>query len=279
LWIEEKTDGKTKASDVVSFDPNTEGVVLILEKLKSLKAGRSLIVNALQPSDLEKFALAALQAQRPILYRTAASFINAFVGIAPKPLLTKADLMVRTDVSDTLKVSDTLGGLIVVGSHVPKTTAQLNELVKSDIEPVELDIYQFFMGDTQQILTSVLTEIEEILRGGENVVLYTSRNVVLGKNAAESLQLSLQISAGLVWIVKNLSVRPKLLIAKGGITSSDLATKALGVKRAICLGQIAAGVPVWQLGAEAKFPDLPYIIFPGNVGSDTDLRNVYDTLK
>jgi uncharacterized protein YgbK (DUF1537 family) len=187
--------------------------------------------------------------------------------------------MVRTDVSDTLKVSDTLGGLIVVGSHVPKTTAQLNELVKSDIEPVELDIYQFFMGDTQQILTSVLTEIEEILRGGENVVLYTSRNVVLGKNAAESLQLSLQISAGLVWIVKNLSVRPKLLIAKGGITSSDLATKALGVKRAICLGQIAAGVPVWQLGAEAKFPDLPYIIFPGNVGSDTDLRNVYDTLK
>jgi uncharacterized protein YgbK (DUF1537 family) len=268
LWIEEKTGGKTKASEVVSFSPNTEGVDFSIEKLKSLKANSSLIVNALQPSDLETFALAALQAQRPILYRTAASFINAFAGITPKPLLTKADL--------PPSVSEAIGGLVVVGSHVPKTSAQLTELLKTDIEPIELSVDNLTqVGNLHQ----VVIKIEEILRGGKNVVLYTARQVVLGKTAEESLQISTAISENLVTIVKNLSIRPKFLIAKGGITSSDLATKALGVKRAICLGQIAAGVPVWQLGNEAKFSHLPYIIFPGNVGSDEDLRKVYEALK
>ena len=63
-----------------------------------------------------------------------------------------------------------------------------------------------------------------------------------------------------------LSVRPAFLIAKGGITSSDIGVHALGVKRALILGQAAPGVPVWQTGPESKFPGLSYIIFPGNVG-------------
>ena len=32
------------------------------------------------------------------------------------------------------------------------------------------------------------------------------------------------------------------------------------------LGQIAPGVPVWKLGEGSKYPGMPYIIFPGNVG-------------
>jgi len=38
------------------------------------------------------------------------------------------------------------------------------------------------------------------------------------------------------------------------------------VKRALVLGQILPGIPVWELGAETKFPGLPYVVFPGNVG-------------
>ena len=51
------------------------------------------------------------------------------------------------------------------------------------------------------------------------------------------------------------------MVAKGGITSSDVGVKALRVKCAKVLGQIRPGIPVWQTGAESLFPGTPYIIF------------------
>ena len=72
-------------------------------------------------------------------------------------------------------------------------------------------------------------------------------------------------------IVQQLTVRPRYLIAKGGITSSDLATRGLGVKRALVAGQLLPGIPVWRPGAEAKFPELNYVVFPGNVGGPNAL--------
>jgi hypothetical protein len=51
---------------------------------------------------------------------------------------------------------------------------------------------------------------------------------------------------------------------KGGITSSDLATKALEARRAKVMGQALAGVPLWQLGPESRHPGVPYIVFPGH---------------
>jgi uncharacterized protein YgbK (DUF1537 family) len=61
------------------------------------------------------------------------------------------------------------------------------------------------------------------------------------------------------------------LIAKGGITSSDVATQALNVSRAVVMGQLLPGVPVWQLGAESRYPGLAYVVFPGNVGRSKSL--------
>ena len=87
-----------------------------------------------------------------------------------------------------------------------------------------------------------------------------------GEGGAGDLHLSVEIARALTGVVAGLSVQPAFLIAKGGITSSDIGVEALGVKRALILGQAAPGVPVWQTGAESKFPGLSYIIFPGNVG-------------
>lgn len=74
------------------------------------------------------------------------------------------------------------------------------------------------------------------------------------------------VSDALVEIVRALAIRPRFVIAKGGITSSDVATRGLGVRRALVRGQILPGVPVWRLGAEARWPELDYVVFPGNVG-------------
>jgi uncharacterized protein YgbK (DUF1537 family) len=73
-------------------------------------------------------------------------------------------------------------------------------------------------------------------------------------------------------------VRPGFIIAKGGITASDVGTKALRVRRATVMGQIKPGVPVWMTDSGSKFPHMPYVIFPGNVGETATLREAVENL-
>ena len=94
----------------------------------------------------------------------------------------------------------------------------------------------------------------------------------------DELRLSVKISDAVQSLVGRLSVTPSFVIAKGGITSSDVGTKALAVKKANVLGQIKPGIPVWQTGQESKFPMTPYVIFPGNVGEITTLKEAVEVL-
>jgi uncharacterized protein YgbK (DUF1537 family) len=64
------------------------------------------------------------------------------------------------------------------------------------------------------------------------------------------------------------------VITKGGITSSDIATRALGIRRSLALGQVLPGVPAIRCGDQTKWPGLPLIIFPGNVGQEDALTQV-----
>jgi uncharacterized protein YgbK (DUF1537 family) len=102
---------------------------------------------------------------------------------------------------------------------------------------------------------------------------------VAGKDSKSSLEIGQKISQGLIKIVQRIQSAPRYILAKGGITSSDIATRALNVKKALVLGQILPGVPVWKLGAESRFPNLAYIVFPGNVGDDHALVDVVRQLK
>ena len=110
---------------------------------------------------------------------------------------------------------------------------------------------------------------------------YTRRKLLSfqGDTKEEALLRSLKISEGVQGLVSGLSVPPAFLIAKGGITSSDIGTKALKVRRAEVMGQILPGIPVWKTGPESRFPEIPYVIFPGNVGSETDLRRAVEILE
>jgi len=74
-------------------------------------------------------------------------------------------------------------------------------------------------------------------------------------------------------------VRPRFIIAKGGVTSSDIASGGLGVRRAVVRGQVLPGVPVWRLGTETRFPGLNYVVFPGNVGQTKSLAEAFQKLS
>src|SRR5205814_10635762 len=100
-----------------------------------------------------------------------------------------------------------------------------------------------------------------------------------GQNPTASLAICRQVSASLVEILDRITVRPRFIVAKGGITSSDVATRALRVSRAMVLGQIIPGVPLWRLGEESRWPGLSYVSFPGNLGGPTALQDALDKLS
>ncbi len=276
-WVEEKTKGDVRASEVVSLsieDLRYGGPERVTEQLTTLRNGNICIVNAASMRDLQVFVLGLLRAEalgKRFLYRTAASFVQVRAGLAPRPLLQRSDF----------DLSFGSGGLIVVGSYVPRTTTQIQTLITgSDICSLEVAV-EALLDDAQwqQETKHLAQRTDRLLRSGCTVMLYTSRQLVTGANAEHSLNIGRRVSEGLVSIVRAISTRPRYLIAKGGITSSDVAMYGLGVKRAMVMGQILPGVPVWQLGPESRFPGLVYVVFPGNVGDPQSLLKVVQILS
>jgi uncharacterized protein YgbK (DUF1537 family) len=177
--------------------------------------------------------------------------------------------------------NDAAGGLIVVGSHVPRTTSQLTYLLQQGgVTQVELSVTAL-LSETQRADTIARTAraVDISLQRGDDVVVFTSRELVTGADAATTLTIGQRVSDGLVTLLQTLTTRPRYILAKGGITSSDVATKGLGVRRAMVLGQVLPGVPVWQLGPETRYPGLSYIVFPGNVGGPEAVGQVVMDLR
>ena len=270
-YVAEKTHGAFPKESVtcIGLDELRSGKVdKIAKRLENVRDFNKVIVNAIDYVDVEIFALALIKAYaagKNFIFRTAAAFTKVIGGVANKPLLTKPELV---------EENNPHGGLIIVGSHVKKTTAQLDELKKlSSVEFIEFDVSDLSAVD------KIIRRAEENISRGQTTAIYTSRVVLTAGSEEKNLQLSVKISDALTSIVNRLNVRPKFLIAKGGITSSDVGTKGLSVKKALVLGQVAPGIPVWKIGSESKFPGMSYIIFPGNVGAVDTLRKIVETLN
>ncbi|NDJ62419.1 MAG: hypothetical protein GYB67_14925 [Chloroflexi bacterium] len=276
-WVEEKTDGQIKAGTVAALSLDlirTGGPDAVADYLLALDRGMTCIINAAVERDLAVVVLGILRAEaqgRRFMYRTAASIVPLRAGIESKPLLTLADLA----------LPDSGGGLVVVGSYVPKSTAQVNCLLEqTDATPIEIRVRALLADDAQAAeIERVARAADAALTRGEDVVIYTSRELVTGADAESSLSIGTRISESVTAIVSHIRIRPRYLLPKGGITSSDVATVSCGVKRAMVLGQILPGVPVWRLGDESRYPGLVYIIFPGNVGDACSIADVVNRLK
>jgi uncharacterized protein YgbK (DUF1537 family) len=234
------------------------------------------IVNAADYEDAKVVVIAlvrAMKAGKHFMFRSAAALTKIIGGVSDRGLLTKEEL---------IKEESNYGGLIMIGSHVKKTTEQFEALKTCDfIEFIEFNVHLVLQPEEFQAeIQRVIETSERLIRAGQTVAVYTKRERLdLGENKQEEeLKLSVQISDAVTSIVKRLSVRPRFLIAKGGITSSDIGTNGLGVKRAVVAGQIKPGIPVWWTGDESKFPGMAYVIFPGNVGTKTTLKEVAELL-
>jgi uncharacterized protein YgbK (DUF1537 family) len=279
VFVAEKSGGTIRPEDVRSIslaDIRLGGPARVREVLASVAGGAWVVVNATEYSDLETVARSVLDAEREgqsFLFRTGPSFVRALSGLGPKPPLRGAQIW-----GDGRRGGH---GLVVVGSHVGQTSRQVAALrARASTTDIELDV-PAVLGGGPDVAAATARRVTGALAESD-VLLYTSRAVVAGRDAADSLAIARTVSAALSRIVRDaLAARPAWVIAKGGITSHDVMLHGLGIRRAEVAGQLFPGtISVFRpLDAAAEAVGMPYVVFAGNVGGDGTLAQVVAILN
>lgn len=284
-WVAERTDRRVSSRQVRSItltDLRTGGADRVAAILSEGPVGTVVAADAVTDGDLALLAMGVAIARadgRDILHRSGPSILAPLAGQRRAAPLTVDDL--ATEVASQPDTDQRGGGLTVVGSHTSVSTAQL-EVLLSAHDPFHVEL------DVDAALDEPTTEIERVVaalsahRATGDVVVSTTRSRRDAATPAASLALARAIGDALVEVVRRTvdEVAPSYVVAKGGITSSTVATDALGVRHATVIGQmIVGGLPVWRLPEGSRCPGLPYVIFPGNVGDGETLATTVGTLR
>ena len=282
-WVEEKTAGAVSAADVAVIDLATlrTDEDAVVAALSAARDRTPIAVDCVEENDLLLLARALQRAEdagATFVYRVGPPFVRARIGQAPRAPLSAAEARPADFAPD----SDAAGGLIVVGSHVGLTGRQVDALRAATATPeVVLDVPAVL--DPARRDAHVLAVAERAagaLRSG-NVVVRRGGAFVAGRNAEESLDFARRVSAAVVEVVQRIVAArcPRFVIAKGGITSSDVAGRGLGINRALVRGPMLPGiVSLWE-PQDGPAAGVPYIVFAGNVGDDDSLARVVATLN
>ena len=276
-WVAEKSNGGWPAEKVKLLPASQSSKKGdLLDSLEALRPGETGVVNAAHYADLDASAFAIWQwlAHRgtsSVVIRSSSSILPSLLGQVPQDLLSAHDL----------KGSNAAGGLVVVGSFVPTSTRQLAVLRAGLPEhmAIELDPERLLELSSEAYSQELSSQVNASLAGGHLTVLYTSRRLVKTEDKEGHLSLGQQISATLVEVIQSLAQAPSFLVAKGGITSHVLATEGLGMQTGQVRGQVLPGVPLWEMGPEARFPGMSYVVFPGNVGEEDSLLRLCQNLE
>lgn len=288
-YVAEKTNGRIEARHVERFlledirRGSLDGDEAFIDRLLGLKDNVCCVVDAEYQSDLDYFARqlqhVASTYNRRFLFRSAASLLTALARLPPQPIPPE-------DMGRYVRTSSP--GVVLVGSHVVKTTRQLQELLKLDrTEGLEVNVERTLrLDDRAVMLEEVLARITEIFHHGKHPVIYTSRtelvsaDVTTNAGVEDRLEFGEQVSNFLMEIVQNLPPTIGFLISKGGITSNDVLSKGLELTTSRVLGQILPGCSVVKCPANhPRYPDMPVVIFPGNVGDEYGLATVFQRLS
>ncbi|MBN2396036.1 MAG: four-carbon acid sugar kinase family protein [Candidatus Atribacteria bacterium] len=275
LYIEEKTNQQIKAKQVQSISLSQlqpDHKKELNDYLSNLQNRQMVIVNATKYEHLNQFSesiLPFMKKGKTFLFQSAASFVKSLTKNPDQPLLNHKI------------ISEKGPGLFVIGSYVHQTTLQLQKLIgMTSVVPLEIDIHRFSKEkDYQYLLSDFKKKISFHLEKNETPVVFTSRQEVYLNSKKERFLLGQKISNFLAEIVKDLNPKPAFLVAKGGITSHQILAKGLLIKQSRVLGQILPGIPVVSLPDKHFYPSLPFIIFPGNVGDQNALVDIFNKLK
>lgn len=282
-YVEEKSRGRYSASGVIVLDLTIlrtgtpgESATAIADALEPAEGRTPIVVDIVTENDLRRLALGLAEAERRgkrLIYRVGPPFVRGRIGQEVRAPLSSAEALGGD--------APQRGGLVVVGSHVGQTTRQLEALLRRlpSARVVELDVERVLAGGDAHVAETA-GRVAAALETGD-VVVHTSRTLVTADDAAGSLAIARLVSAALVDVVRQTvaAVRPRFVVAKGGITSSDVAAHGLGIRRAIVRGPMLPGiVSLWE-PMEGPALGIPYIVFAGNVGDDESLADVVGKLS
>lgn len=283
-WVEEKGGGDSGEVRHISLTSLRSDREAVAELLRSCTDRAVIVSDAVTENDLRRLALVLNEAEKAgkrFIYRVGPPFMRARLGQEIAAPLEREDIAELKGGGEALAKSTTPGGLVVIGSHVSLTTRQLEHLAETmDPQRVEIDARQVIGNARQEHLDDVVSTVLDGLQAG-HVVVATSREVIAGKDRDDSLRIARDVSSAVVEVVSRTveAETPRFVIAKGGITSSDVATKGLSMRRATVVGPMLPGiVSLWAAG-DGPAEGIPYIVFAGNVGDETSLSKVAEKLS
>lgn len=273
-YVEEKTNKAIKSSEVQQF--TLEEVQGDSEKrLVSLSHNACCVVNCEKQSDLDNFCgqlkTVAERDGRRFLFRSGASLLTALAQLPPQPI--PAEEMDRY-------VPHHSPGAIIIGSHVKKSTEQLDELLKiSNVVGIEVDVQKIRDGEEQAVIDDVNARAAKAHAQHNHIAVFTSRNELAFPTQEARLEFGEKVSSILMEIVQNLPTSVGFLISKGGITTNDVLSTGLSLRSSRVLGQILPGCSVVRCPSTHRFADMPVVIFPGNVGDKMGMVTVLERLS
>jgi uncharacterized protein YgbK (DUF1537 family) len=275
-FVAEKSGGSIAPGDVHSItlqDIRVGGPERVAELLTGVTGGAFVVVNATGYADLEIVVLGLLDAEaagRSFLYRTGPSFVRALAGLEPRDPLTAAEIWPAGHPGGH--------GLVVVGSHVGLTSRQVAMAQqRGGLATIELDVESLIDPSRQRAHVAEAIGRVRLALANSDVLLFTSRTLLRGADAETSLEIARTVSTAVIQVVRGaLSAKPAWVVAKGGITSHDVAVRGLGIRRAEVLGQLLPGMVsvLRPIEAASEAVGTPYVVFAGNVGDESTLARV-----
>lgn len=276
-YVAEKTQGRISANQVERF-LLPEMRAGSLERLLHLSHNQCVVVDGETQADLNRFAidlLAAASQGKRFLFRSAASILTALAALPSQPVAA-------TDMATYVRGGQP--GAVIIGSHVRKTTEQLQQLLQESgtvgVEVAVANLLEPAEGSYAQLLAATLDQVQQIHATGKTPVVFTSRQELTFENPQVRLEFGVTVSALLMDVVRGLPADIGFLISKGGITSNDVLSAGLNLRTVRLLGQILPGCSIVRTAADhPQFPNLPVVLFPGNVGDRDALATVYRRLS
>jgi uncharacterized protein YgbK (DUF1537 family) len=228
--------------------------------LRGADAGDVILPDVLDDDDILAIAaaIAAVQrAGRDIVVRCAAPLAAALAGVTSDGLL------------QTPLVPEPKRTLLVCGSHTIGATRQLEPVIAA-------------WGDAA--LVSTAAALADSAAAGADAADAASAQldarrlaIVTSERSRSSehntLEHGSRVMEALTTAVRAVIESVDVVIAKGGITSADVARVGIGARSARVLGQVLPGVSVWDLTAFDGHRVL-YVVVPGNVGGPDTLMRV-----
>lgn len=205
---------------------------------------------------------AATAAGADVVVRSAAPLAAELAGVTSAGLLTEP--LVPTIVPT----------LLVCGSHTAGATAQLNGVIEDWGPPAVIGTDSALSHpEAAGAGTAELALAQLDSRPLAFVVTERDRSAEHG-----TLDHGERIMTALTTAVRAVLPRVSVVVAKGGITSAEVARTGIGATSALVLGQILPGVSVWRMRAHDG-RDILYVVVPGNVGDPDTLTRVLGALQ